>query len=1014
MFRTTLLLLLVFLVLCTAETNDDLTKYGPTQLFSPLASRIPSKGGRKFKYLNYGQIVAELQRLATLYPGLISIYNAQQRWGVPSPGQCGADGPCRQWIARITNEDTLFQTNGDAGPGDGPPTDDDDNAQGGGSPGQGSTKPTGSAVPTDDLGPPQPGGDGPPQPPSGQPGGQPGGQAPPQPGGEPPHRFRRRRTKGKAAKKTSARPEVFFSGCVHGNERVGPTATVEMARLLLENYKYGNNTWLKMLVDTRSIFIMPSANAIGYYQNKREENGIDPNRDFPYGVDPKKCMRTTAARALNELYREHLFQLALTFHGGMRAISYEWGAPNAKQDYSPDDGVLLPMGIAMRNYASGTSFYPKADAMNPLVYPVKGGMEDWAYASSWDKTPGWVRPCTPTTYMKSGAYPAVKTIYTSDMLKTLNILIETNSAKAPDPTILGSVHQLLMPERAADHSDGDIPRNIRLQLMMIDLVQPYLHWNDQIDNDPKYLQRFWDRIMKDANERGTGSSEHPFIGTEHIEVGWEIGGALTVDDTALFYGYIGGDEPAGGEGGEGGEGDKGDDDKPPDGMTPPAGAHGADGDRPPPNMGDIPQVDCSEGGMMHNIVKYMFQDGNTRSTFTRINVDKDRGHKGTVWYQDPNTHQFKTPGMQMNNVGWSSSPLHSDDDGPSKPFGFGSGYVGDINPTDMKLKANDNNETERVLVVFVVAKVDKNWNTPTRKTWPSGAKPYSHVVNARNSETYTASNGQSKIKGHNYYMSRPLCIVQKMKEWQPNPNPTTTTTSTTHKPTDHSKGHTTTPVPTGFTTTTTAKPPPRDGGGGETTTTSTTTAPTTAPTTSNPSSPSTTAANTPHSNGAKTTAGATTTTTTTTVAMSDAQDQKNAIRSTTGTSTSQSIGTVFLLLLVVVGVTCCCLLILKCANGDNGNDDDGDGGDKNRNKNRNGKSMRHTVSKNFKRVKNKVKTKINKATEEINRKKDIRDSARKSKRQSGMNSEIQKLVAGMSSGDDSLDDESLLREIEMV
>ena len=82
--------------------------------------------------------------------------------------------------------------------------------------------------------------------------------------------------------------------------------------------------------------------------------------------------------------------------------------------------------------------------------------------------------------------------------------------------------------------------------MMIDLVQPYLHWNDQIDNDPKYLQRFWDRIMKDANERGTGTSEHPFVGTEHIEVGWEIGGALTVDDTALFYGYIGGDEPVGG------------------------------------------------------------------------------------------------------------------------------------------------------------------------------------------------------------------------------------------------------------------------------------------------------------------------------------------------------------------------------------------------------------------------------------------------------------------------------------
>jgi hypothetical protein len=32
------------------------------------------------------------------------------------------------------------------------------------------------------------------------------------------------------------RPEVFFSGEVHGNERVGPTATVEFAKLLVDNY----------------------------------------------------------------------------------------------------------------------------------------------------------------------------------------------------------------------------------------------------------------------------------------------------------------------------------------------------------------------------------------------------------------------------------------------------------------------------------------------------------------------------------------------------------------------------------------------------------------------------------------------------------------------------------------------------------------------------------------------------------------------------------------------------------
>ena len=34
-------------------------------------------------------------------------------------------------------------------------------------------------------------------------------------------------------------------------------------------------------------------------------------------------MRSVAARALNELWRRHVFQLAVTFHGGMLAVAYE-------------------------------------------------------------------------------------------------------------------------------------------------------------------------------------------------------------------------------------------------------------------------------------------------------------------------------------------------------------------------------------------------------------------------------------------------------------------------------------------------------------------------------------------------------------------------------------------------------------------------------------------------------------------------------------------------------------------
>jgi len=85
---------------------------------------------------------------------------------------------------------------------------------------------------------------------------------------------------------------------------------------------YRRDSWARRLLDTRAITIVPAANALGYAQEppRREENGIDPNRDFAWdqmypansGVRPDTvpiCMRTVAARSINELWREHVFQV---------------------------------------------------------------------------------------------------------------------------------------------------------------------------------------------------------------------------------------------------------------------------------------------------------------------------------------------------------------------------------------------------------------------------------------------------------------------------------------------------------------------------------------------------------------------------------------------------------------------------------------------------------------------------------------------------------------------------------
>ena len=98
------------------------------------------------------------------------------------------------------------------------------------------------------------------------------------------------------------------------------------------------------------------ANAVGYEGKQRTELRVDVNRDFAFdtGSDgpraraerrspmrrsgarapplsrlssgAKDCMRSVAARALNELWRRHVFQLAVTFHGGMLAVACERAA----------------------------------------------------------------------------------------------------------------------------------------------------------------------------------------------------------------------------------------------------------------------------------------------------------------------------------------------------------------------------------------------------------------------------------------------------------------------------------------------------------------------------------------------------------------------------------------------------------------------------------------------------------------------------------------------------------------
>lgn len=297
------------------------------------------------------------------------------------------------------------------------------------------------------------------------------------------------------------RPEVFFSGELHGDERVGPTATVEFVQLLLD--QYATYEWVRRLVDTRSIWVMPTPNAHGYFEGRRTELGVDVNRDFPVDKSTGDCMASVAARALNELFRERLFRVAITFHSGIEMITYTWGTVTALQKRkhrSPDDISQAMMGSSMSAFAGKFEghHYPHG-RMNDLLYPVRGGMEDWAYASSLPVSGHTVTPCSD----HADAYPVERTTYDSMELRVQNYLVETSAQKSPAESSLGSDANMLDPN---DAGTGHVPRNVRLMLMTTDMAEPYI----AVDSVDSAAWRFT----------------------------YEVGGALNVDKTWAVYTFV--------------------------------------------------------------------------------------------------------------------------------------------------------------------------------------------------------------------------------------------------------------------------------------------------------------------------------------------------------------------------------------------------------------------------------------------------------------------------------------------
>ena len=115
------------------------------------------------------------------------------------------------------------------------------------------------------------------------------------------------------------------------------------------------------------------------------------------------------------------------------------------------------------------------------------------------------------------------------------MLIETSWIKTPPTSSLGTTADILNP---AAGTNGYVAKNLRLSLLAIELVQPWLSLQQvnglSLTEDIIPLQtNTVQRGSCQASKRVRVPKNDENIGNVRVE--WKVGGGFTVDETTVFY-----------------------------------------------------------------------------------------------------------------------------------------------------------------------------------------------------------------------------------------------------------------------------------------------------------------------------------------------------------------------------------------------------------------------------------------------------------------------------------------------
>ncbi len=170
---------------------------------------------------------------------------------------------------------------------------------------------------------------------------------------------------------TESEPALMLTAATHGDEIITTEVLLELLDEMVNGY--GSNPRFERMINGTEIYFIPVVNPDGFIRRSRYDNGVDPNRSYPFPGGPTNSKASSCIAPLIEFFESVGFAGSIDIHAYGELVMYPWGY--TKDSVTAPDVQKFDDLAAKVASTNSYTYGPIATT----IYVAKGSSADYYY-----------------------------------------------------------------------------------------------------------------------------------------------------------------------------------------------------------------------------------------------------------------------------------------------------------------------------------------------------------------------------------------------------------------------------------------------------------------------------------------------------------------------------------------------------------------------------------------------------------------------------------------------------------